>query len=91
VLAKWAANAPLAFLDQYVGNLRRYRAIAIDVGDEDRLRADAGKLREALDRYGIANSFEVYPGTHTSKVADRFQNHVLKFFSQSFCFEGEEC
>ena len=88
VLAKWAANAPLAFMDQYIGNLRRYRAIAIDVGDEDRLRADAGKLHDALDRYGIANSFEVYPGTHTSKVAERFQNHVLRFFSQSLSFEG---
>ena len=52
------------------------------------MKADAGKLHEALDRYGIANSFEVYPGTHTSKVADRFQNHVMKFFSQSLCFEG---
>ena len=88
MLAKWAANAPLEFLDQYVGNLRTYRAIAIDVGDQNRLQADAGKLHEALDRYGIANSFEVYPGTHTSKVADRFQNHVMKFFSQSLCFEG---
>src|ERR1022692_4670429 len=27
VLAKWAANAPLAFIDQYIGNLRQYRAI----------------------------------------------------------------
>ena len=88
VLAKWAANAPLACLDQYVSDLRLYRAIAIDVGDQDRLRADAAKLHEALDRYGIANSFEVYPGTHTSKVADRFQNHVMRFFSQSLCFEG---
>jgi enterochelin esterase-like enzyme len=35
VIAKWAANAPLAFVDQYVGNLRQYRAIAIDVGDRD--------------------------------------------------------
>lgn len=35
VLARWAANAPLAFVDQYVGGLRRYRAIAIDVGDRD--------------------------------------------------------
>jgi S-formylglutathione hydrolase FrmB len=86
VLAKWAANAPLAFVDQYVGSLRRYRAIAIDVGDQDGLRNDAGKLHEALDRYGIANSFEVYPGTHTSKVADRFQNHVMPFFSRSLCF-----
>ena len=28
VLAKWAANAPLAFMDQYIGGLRRYRAIS---------------------------------------------------------------
>src|SRR5581483_4055375 len=38
VLAKWAANAPLAFVDQYIGNLRQYKAIAIDVGDQDGLR-----------------------------------------------------
>lgn len=88
VLAKWAANAPLAFMDQYIGNLRRYRAIAIDVGDEDGLRADAGKLHDALDRYDLAHSFEVYPGTHTSKVAERFQNHVIPFFSESLCFQG---
>jgi enterochelin esterase-like enzyme len=90
VLARWAANAPLAFIDQYVGNLRRYRAIAIDVGDEDRLRDDAGRLRDALDRYGIANSFDVYAGTHTSRVADRFQNHVMPFFSRTLCAD-EEC
>jgi S-formylglutathione hydrolase FrmB len=89
VLAKWAANAPLAFLDQYVGNLHRYRAIAIDVGDQDRLRADAEKLHDALDRYGIANTFEVYAGTHTSKVADRFQNHVMPFFSRSLCGKSD--
>ena len=46
-------------------------------------------LHEALDRYGIANRFEVYPGTHTSAVADRFQNHVLKFFGESLCFEQD--
>jgi hypothetical protein len=87
VLARWAANAPLAFVDQYVGSLRRYHAMAIDVGDQDGLRVDAGRLHEVLDKYGIANSFEVYQGTHTSKVADRFQNHVLPFFSRTLCFE----
>jgi enterochelin esterase-like enzyme len=85
VLARWAANAPLAFVDQYVGSLRRYRAISIDVGDQDGLRNDAGKLHEALDKYGITNSFELYPGTHTSKVAERFQNHVMPFFSRTLC------
>ncbi len=86
VLAKWAANAPLAFLDQYVGNLRRYRGISLDVGDKDGLRGDTSRLHEALDKYGIANSYEVYPGTHTSAVAVRFQNYVLPFFSKQLCF-----
>jgi S-formylglutathione hydrolase FrmB len=88
VLARWAANAPLAFVDQYIGNLRQYRAIAIDVGDQDGLRVDSSKLHDVLDKYGIANSFEMYSGTHTSKVADRFQNHVMKFFSQNLTFHG---
>lgn len=88
ILAKWAANAPLAFIDQYIGNLRQYRAIAIDVGDQDGLRADTEKLHGVLDKYGIANSFEIYHGTHTSAVADRFQNHVLPFFNKNLCFQA---
>lgn len=90
VLAKWAANAPLAFIDQYIGNLRQYRAISLDVGDKDGLRVDTGKLHDVLDKYGVANSFEVYQGTHTSAVAVRFQNHVLPFFSKNLCF-GNNC
>jgi enterochelin esterase-like enzyme len=86
VLAKWTANAPLAFVDQYIRNLREYRAIAIDVGDQDGLRTDTAKLHDVLDKYGIVNSFEVYEGTHTSRVADRFQNHVIPFFSQNLRF-----
>jgi enterochelin esterase-like enzyme len=89
VLAKWAANAPLGFVDQYIGNLRQYRAISIDVGDQDGLRVDAGKLHDVLDTYRIVNTFELYEGTHTSKVADRFQNHVLPFFSRNLCFQKD--
>jgi len=91
VLARWTANSPLAFMDQYIGELRMYHGISIDVGDQDGLRADASKLHDALDRYGIANSFQVYLGTHTSKVADRFQNNVLKFFSDNLCFQTKGC
>jgi enterochelin esterase-like enzyme len=88
IVAKWAANAPLAFIDQYIDNLKQYRAISIDVGDQDNLRTDTAKLHDVLDRYGIRNSFEVYRGTHTSAVADRFQNHVMPFFSRSLCFKS---
>ena len=87
VLAKWAANAPLAFMDQYISELKRYRAIAIDVGDQDGLRVDAGKLHAALDQYGVENAFEIYSGTHTSEVAVRFQEHVMPFFSRTLSFE----
>ncbi len=86
IVAKYSANAPLAFVDQYIGNLRQYRAISMDVGDQDGLRFDAIKLHTMLDNYGIANSFEIYSGTHVSAVADRFQNHVLPFFSKNLCF-----
>ena len=86
IVAKYTANSPLAFVDQYVGNLKQYRAIAMDVGDQDGLRFDATKLHNILDSYGIANSFEIYSGTHTSAVADRFQNHVMPFFSKNLCF-----
>jgi enterochelin esterase-like enzyme len=88
VLAKWAANAPLAFIDQYIHNMRQYHAIAIDVGDQDGLRVDTAKLHDVLTTYGITSSFELYHGTHTSAVADRFQNHVLPFFSQNLCFKS---
>jgi enterochelin esterase-like enzyme len=88
VLARWTANSPLAFIDQYIDNLREYHGISIDVGDQDGLRVDTAKLHDVLDRYGIANSFEQYKGTHTSAVADRFQNHVMPFFSQNLCFQA---
>ena len=89
IVAKFTANSPLSFVDQYIGNLKQYRAIDMDVGDQDGLRFDATKLHTIFDNYGIANSFEIYSGTHTSAVADRFQNHVLPFFSKSLCFTAD--
>ena len=81
-MARWAANAPLAMVDQYVANLRRYKAIALDVGDMDRLKDDTAELHRILETYGIANGFELYHGDHVSNVADRMQNHVLPFFGR---------
>jgi hypothetical protein len=85
VIARWAANAPLSFVDQYIGNLKRYNGIAIDVGDQDGLRVDAGRLHDALERYGRPHTYEVYTGTHTSAMGVRFQNNVMPFFSQRLC------
>jgi enterochelin esterase-like enzyme len=86
ILAKWAANAPLAFLDQYVSKVRKYRAIALDVGDKDGLRDDTRRMHEALLAQGIANDFEIYSGDHTSQVAFRIQDNVLPFFGRNLSF-----
>ena len=83
ILAKRAANAPLAFVDQYIGPLRRYRAIGMDVGDQDSIVTDLTKLSNVLKAYGIAHQFDVYRGTHTSRVAFRFEDYVLPFFGRS--------
>jgi len=88
VLARWTANAPLAFIDQYIPNLRQYRAIAIDVGDQDNLKVDTGKLHDVLTTYGIKHDFEIYSGTHTSHVAVRFQENVMPFFSRTLSFDS---
>lgn len=88
VLARWAANAPLSMLDQYVFNLKQYRAIAIDVGDQDGLRVDAEELHQRMDLFGVGNTFEIYSGDHGSAVSSRFQNNVLPFFGRVLRSDG---
>ncbi|WP_140987027.1 alpha/beta hydrolase [Asticcacaulis tiandongensis] len=86
VIAEWAANAPLAMVPQYTRNLRRYKAIAIDVGDRDSLIVDNTALHEAFERFGIRHVFEVYDGDHGSGVSSRFEEKVMPFFSEHLKF-----
>ncbi len=87
VLSRWAANAPIAIVHQYVPALKTYKAIAFDVGDRDGLKTDTEVLHRTLEDYGIANTLEIYAGDHVSGVADRMQKHVLPFFSRNLTFE----
>jgi S-formylglutathione hydrolase len=88
VAAKWVANSPLVMVDQYVPSLKKYRAIAMDVGLQDPLLATNKQLDEALTRLGGAHTFETYEGTHISRVKDRFEMKVLPFFSANLTFPG---
>jgi enterochelin esterase-like enzyme len=82
VAAKWLANAPLLMVDQYVPSLKRYRAIALDVGNADPLGADNVNLDAALTRLRVPHEFEQYEGDHGNRVRERFETKVLPFFSQ---------
>jgi hypothetical protein len=82
-MAKRAANAPLAFLDQHIASFRTYRRIGIDVGNEDSIVPAATALHKSLDSYAIGNQFEVYRGTHSNRIAERFREVVLPFFGEA--------
>jgi S-formylglutathione hydrolase FrmB len=81
IVAKWAANAPLSMLDQYIPSLKTYRAIAIDVGTKDNLLASNKELEQAMTRFGVAHTYEEYEGDHTNRIGERVESQVLPFFS----------
>jgi S-formylglutathione hydrolase FrmB len=98
IIAKWAANAPLAMIHQYIPNIRKYRAIALDIGDRDMVVNASNENEEFmlkpsrdLDRilteYGIEHTFEIYDGDHTSRIPERVETKVLPFFSRNLAFE----
>jgi enterochelin esterase-like enzyme len=82
IASKWLANSPLLLVDQYVPSLKRYRAIALDVGDKDPLGADNVNLDAELTRLRIPHGYELYDGDHTNRVKERFAAKLLPFFSQ---------
>lgn len=82
VVAKWAANAPVAMVPQYVANLKRLTAIAMDVGDDDFLFDDNVAMHEELERFGIKHDWTIYDGDHHNRIAQRYQDRVVPFFGR---------
>lgn len=82
VIAQWAANSPLAMVAQHLDALKSFRAIGIDIGDEDFLLADNVAMHEALTRFGVAHEWEIYPGDHVNRIGQRFDEVVLPFFAR---------
>ena len=89
ILAKWTANAPLAFLDQYASLVREYSAVGLDVGDRDSLVTDTTLMAQAMTALGVPTEFEVYEGDHTNRLAFRIQDHVLPFFGRHLDFSQD--
>jgi S-formylglutathione hydrolase len=88
VAARIASNAPLAFLDQHIDDLRSLNGIALDAGDADRsIAASIRILDERLNDYAIPHDFEIYEGNHISGVATRIETKVMPFFSEKLSFE----
>jgi S-formylglutathione hydrolase FrmB len=82
VIARWAQNSPLAMVASHVDALKSFDAIGSDVGTKDGLIRDDTLIHEELDRFGIANRWETYEGTHTDHIGQRFDEVVLPFFGE---------
>jgi S-formylglutathione hydrolase len=87
-VARWAANAPLAMLDQYLTNLKKMHAIGLEVGLQDTLAGSNKVLDETLTRFGIEHTFGTYEGDHTNKIPERFDMNLLPFFAKNLTFNG---
>jgi S-formylglutathione hydrolase FrmB len=83
VRAKYLANSPLAMLDQYYSNLKKYTAIFVEVGTMDTLAESNRQLDRAMTQLGVPHTFETYEGDHTNRVPERIEMNVLPFFSKT--------
>ena len=86
VAVKWAANSPVAMLDQYVPNLKKLNGIALDIGLQDGLITGNRLLVERMTAFGIPHTFETYEGDHGNRIPERLEQHVLPFFSKKLAF-----
>ena len=90
VINKIIANRTLNYVDQYILNLKKLRAIGMDAGLQDRGISEATKaLHEVLDSYQIKHFYESYEGDHLNRIAERIQTKALPFFSENLAFQSE--
>lgn len=73
-------------IDQYVPNLKKYRALAGDVGLQDGLMATNKQMEEALVKSGVPYKLETYEGDHTNRIGERIETKVFPFFSENLSF-----
>ena len=90
IVAEWDANSPLAMVPQYVYNLKRFRAIALDVGTKDTLLRSVEELDSSLTKFGVTHSFQTYEGTHISDIQMRLEQKVMPFFSKKLSFPSKQ-
>jgi enterochelin esterase-like enzyme len=87
VVARFAANAPLAMVHQYLFNLRTLKGIGFDAGTADKsIHATSVELDRILTDYKLAHDWGSYEGDHLNRVAERIEKVMLPFFAKHLTF-----
>jgi len=88
IASKFAANRILYTIEQYIPNLKKLKAIAMDAGQQDvGISNSTRKLHDLLSKYDIHHMYESYQGNHTSHIGERIRTRTLPFFSKHLTFE----
>jgi len=86
IAAKWMANSLLVMLEEYAPNLKKMKAIDMNVGLQDGLLQTNRDMDEALTAAGVPHHFETFEGDHNGQVPMNFEVKVLPFFSKNLEF-----
>lgn len=88
ITAKFTANRTLYTIEQYIPNLKKLKAIAMDAGLQDQgISGSTKNLHELLDEFHIPHLYESYEGNHVNRIGERIQTKTLPFFSKHLSFE----
>ncbi|NQU87755.1 MAG: esterase [Mariniphaga sp.] len=88
IAAKFSANRTLYIIEQYLPNLKKLKAIAMDAGTQDRgISSSTKKLHDLLNSYGIKHMYESYEGDHLNRIEERIRTKTLPFFSRNLRFD----
>jgi enterochelin esterase-like enzyme len=88
IAAKWMANSLMVMLQTYAPNLKKMKAIEMNVGLQDGLVQANRDMDAALTDAGIPHRFETFEGDHNGQVPMNFETKVLPFFSSQLEFMG---
>ena len=87
--AKWMANSLMVMLQQYAPNLKKMKAIDMNVGLQDGLLQTNRDMDEALTEAGVAHISKRSRAITTGRCGMNFETKVLPFFSKQLAFSGE--
>jgi S-formylglutathione hydrolase FrmB len=87
IQAKWLENSIIPMMEKSGNNLKRYAAVAFDVGTMDNLLETNRQIDAAMTKAGIRHRFETYEGDHNGNIAERIETTVLPFFSTHLAFK----
>jgi S-formylglutathione hydrolase FrmB len=79
----WPANSVLGLVAKNGKELKKAKALHMDVGLQDALVTSNRDLDKALTDAGIKHDFETYEGDHNGKVPERFDTKVIPFFAKN--------